>query len=334
MATLLNDLLDVSRFTRGELRLKKQQVPLQQLLDSAVETARPLIDAKSHRLHLEIPSRPLMLEVDPVRLTQVVCNLLANAAKYTNPGGDITLGARVEADALLIFVRDTGIGLAAENVADIFEIFVQLEPAKARSQGGLGIGLALVKGLVELHGGRIRVESAGSDQGSTFKITLPLSAVIQEPDASITVWSPSEAGALAAAATAITRQEKSRRVLIADDARDGAAALAMVLERRGHEVHVAHDGLEALRLAGQVRPDIAFLDIGMPGLSGYEVALSIRRETWGRQMMLIAVTGWGQDDDIRNAHAAGFDHHFTKPMDPKRLRSIFAEVPLSHRTND
>jgi PAS domain S-box-containing protein len=323
LASLLDDLLDVSRFTRGELRLKKHCVPLQPLLDSALETARPLIDGKSHRLHLEIAATPLMLEVDPVRLTQIVSNLLANAAKYTNPGGDITLGARLEADGLLIFVRDTGIGLAAENVADIFEIFVQLQPARAHSQGGLGIGLALVKSLVELHGGRIEVQSAGRDRGSTFKVWFPRSVVMAEANNSAAEPLTSTAG-----------KEKSRRVLIADDAPDGAAALAMVLERRGHEVHVARDGLEALKLAEQVRPEIAFLDIGMPGLSGYEVARGIRSEAWGRRMMLIAVTGWGQEDDKRKAHAAGFDHHFTKPMDPRRLTSIFASVPLSHRTHN
>ncbi|HVW70731.1 MAG TPA: ATP-binding protein [Steroidobacteraceae bacterium] len=317
MAALLEDLLDVARFTRGELTLKKQRVPLQQLLDAALETGRPLIDAKSQRLHLDVPALPLLLEVDPVRLTQVVSNLLANAAKYTNPGGAITLGARLEPDTLLIFVRDTGIGLVAESVPDIFELFVQLEPGQARSQGGLGVGLALVKGLVELHGGRIEVRSAGRDQGSTFEVTLPRSVVI------------AEAGVPTAAPAAVAeRQEKSLRVLIADDAPDGAAALAMILERRGHEVHVAHDGREALRLAEQVRPDIAFLDIGMPGLSGYEVAAGIRREAWGRRMMLIAVTGWGQEDDKRSARAAGFNHHFTKPLDPRRLRSIFSSAQV------
>jgi two-component system CheB/CheR fusion protein len=324
MASLLNDLIEVSRFTRGELTLNMECVCLQQLLDSAVETAQPLVDAKGHRLHLEVPPAPLLLEVDPVRLTQVVTNLLANAAKYTNPGGDITLGARLEADALIIFVRDTGIGLAPESVADIFEIFVQLEPAKARAQGGLGIGLALVKGLVELHGGRINAQSAGRDRGSTFNVTLPRSVVIAESDG------------LTDAPTAVTAlQEKSRRVLIADDARDGAVALAMLLQRRGHEVHVAYNGLEALKLAAQVKPDIAFLDIGMPGLSGHEVAAGIRREDWGREMMLIAVTGWGQEGDKRSAFEAGFDHHFTKPMDPRRLKSIFAgRGPVgAHRGN-
>jgi signal transduction histidine kinase/CheY-like chemotaxis protein len=317
MAALLNDLLDVSRFTRGELTLKKERVRLQEILNSAVETARPLIDAKHHRLHLEVSATPLMLEVDPVRLTQIVSNLLANAAKYTNPGGDIALGSRAEADGLLIFVRDTGIGLTAEHLADIFEIFVQLEPSTARAQGGLGIGLALVKGLVELHGGRVQVQSAGRDRGSTFNVTLPRSVVVED----LAVQSD-------AAIPAVAHQEVSRRVLIADDAYQGAEALAMLLERRGHEVHVAHEGLEALRLAAEVKPDIAFLDIGMPGMNGYELATRIRREPWARHMMLVAVTGWGQEDDKRKAFAAGFDQHFTKPMDPRHLRSIFSSLPL------
>ncbi len=317
LAVLLNDLLDVSRFTRRELTLKRVRVGLQEILDSAVETARPVIDGRRHRLHLEPPSAPLQLEADPVRLTQVLSNLLANAAKYTHPGGDITLGARLETDGLLIFVRDTGIGLAAENVADIFEIFHQLEPSSAQAQGGLGIGLALVKGLVELHGGRVQVLSDGRDRGSTFNVILPRSIVLADDSAcrSTTV-------------TAVPASlETSRRVLIADDAEQGAEALAMLLERRGHEVHVAHEGAEAFRLAAEVKPDVAFLDIGMPGLSGYEVATRIRRESWGRQMVLVAVTGWGQENHKRAARSAGFDEHFTKPMDPRHLRSLFASMP-------
>jgi len=321
LAALLNDLLDVSRFTRGELTLKRQCVRLQEILDSAVETARPAIDGRHHRLHLELPSAPLVLEVDPVRLTQVVSNLLGNAAKYTHPGGDITLGARLETDGLLIFVRDTGIGLAAENVADIFEIFLQLEPSSEQAQGGLGIGLALVKDLVELHGGRVQVLSEGRDRGSTFKVVLPRSVVLEGDRAC-----RSDAVTPAAAIP-----EAARRVLIADDAQQGAEALAMLLERRGHEVHVAHEGKEALRLAAEVKPDIAFLDIGMPGLSGYEIATRIRREPWGRQMLLVAVTGWGQESHKREAYSAGFDQHFTKPMDPRHLGSLFAAMPARGR---
>jgi len=317
LAALLNDLLDVSRFTRGELTLKKEPVRLEAIFDSAVETARPVIDGKNHRLHLEPPSTALLLDADPVRLTQVLSNLLANAAKYTHPGGDITLGARLESEGLLIFVRDTGIGLAAENVADIFEIFLQLEPSSPQSQGGLGVGLALVKGLVELHGGRVEVESDGRDRGSTFNVVLPRSIILEDDGAY-------RSDAVTPAAASL---EESRCVLIADDAQQGAEALAMLLERRGHEVHVAHEGAEAFRLAAQIKPDIAFLDIGMPGLSGYEVATRIRCEPWGRQMVLVAVTGWGQESHKHEAYSAGFDQHFTKPMDPRHLRSIFASVP-------
>jgi PAS domain S-box-containing protein len=320
LAALLNDLLDVSRFTRGELTLKKERVRLQEILDSAVETARPLIDGRHHRLHLEPPPTPILLEADPVRLTQVLSNLLANAAKYTHPGGDITLGARLEPDGLRIFVSDTGIGLAAENVADIFEIFLQLEPSSDQAQGGLGIGLALVKGLVELHGGRVQVLSDGRDRGSTFNVILPSSVVLEEEAVRSDAVMPAPASG-----------EASRRVLIADDALQGAEALALLLERRGHKVHVAHEGVEALRLAAEVKPDVAFLDIGMPGLSGYEVATRIRREPWGRQMMLVAVTGWGQEDHKRKAYSAGFDEHFTKPMDPRHLRSLFASMPARRR---
>ena len=317
LAALLNDLLDVSRFTRGELTLKKERVGLQEILDSAVETARPLIDGKHHRLHLEPLPSPLLLQADPVRLTQVLSNLLANAAKYTHPGGDITLGARLRPEGLSIFVRDTGIGLAAENVADIFEIFHQLEPSSAQAQGGLGIGLALVKGLVELHGGRVQVSSDGRDRGSTFNVILPRSVVLEGDRTSRS----------AAVTPAPASKEASRVVLIADDAQQGAEALALLLERRGHEVYIAHEGAEAFRLAAEVKPDVAFLDIGMPGLSGYEVATRIRRESWGRRMVLVAVTGWGQESHKRAAYSAGFDQHFTKPMDPRQLRSLFASVP-------
>jgi PAS domain S-box-containing protein len=313
MASLLDDLLDVSRFTRGELTLKKAYVPLQQVLDAAVEAAQPLINTKQHRLRMELLPSPLMLEADPVRLTQVVSNLLTNAAKYTDPGGEITLGCRLEADSLIIFVRDNGIGLAPEMYPRVFEMFVQIEPTKERSEGGLGIGLALVKALLELHGGNIDVHSAGREQGTTFTVTLPRSVIAAEP-------------ARSPASDRGVREAPSRCVLIADDNPDGAEILAMLLQTSGHTVHVANDGAAALDLAARIRPDIAVLDIGMPGLSGYEVARRIRCEAWGASMTLIAVTGWGQEEDKREALAVGFDFHLTKPMDPTYLESIFASI--------
>jgi PAS domain S-box-containing protein len=313
MASLLDDLLDVSRLTRGELTLKKSYVPLQQVLDAAVEAVQPLINAKQHRLQLELLPSPLMLEVDPVRLTQVVSNLLTNAAKYTDPAGEITLGCRLEADSLIIFVRDNGIGLAPETFSRVFDMFVQIEPTKERSEGGLGIGLALVKALVELHGGNIEVRSAGHQQGTTFTVVLPRSIIAAEPARMIS----SDRDA---------RGVPSRCVLIADDNPDGAEILAMLLQTSGHTVHVANDGAAAFELAARLRPDIAVLDIGMPGLSGYEVAKRIRCEAWGARMTLIAVTGWGQEEDKREALAVGFDFHVTKPMDPAHLESIFASI--------
>jgi signal transduction histidine kinase len=312
MASLLDDLLDVSRFTRGELTLKKAYVPLQQVLDAAVEAVHPLIHAKQHRLQLDLLPSPPMLEVDPVRLTQVVSNLLTNAAKYTDPGGEITLGCRLKADSLVIFVRDNGIGLAPEMFSRVFEMFVQVEPSKERSEGGLGIGLALVKALVELHGGSIEVRSAGREQGTTFTVKLPRSVIAAEP---ARISSDRDA-----------RDCPSRCVLIADDNPDGAEILAMLLQTSGHTVHVANDGAAAFELAARIRPDVAVLDIGMPGLSGYEVAKRIRREAWGAGMTLIAVTGWGQEEDKREALAVGFDYHVTKPMDPTHLESIFASI--------
>jgi PAS domain S-box-containing protein len=316
MASLLNDLLDVSRFTRGELKLRKAYVPLQHILDAAVETAQPLLNAKHHQMRIELPSSALMLEVDPVRLTQVVSNLLTNAAKYTNAGGEITLECHLETDALVIAIHDTGIGLSPERFNDVFEMFVQLEPANERAEGGLGIGLALVKGLVELHGGRIDVHSAGRGQGSTFTVRLPQSVVVESRQA---IAAPTHSG---------PPGSKSRRVLIADDNPDGAETIAMLLRMSGHEVHVAHNGTEALELATREKPDVALLDIGMPGLSGYELATRIRGEAWGAHMTLIAVTGWGQEEDKRKSRAAGFDHHFTKPMDPVLLESIFEPTVL------
>jgi signal transduction histidine kinase len=316
MATLLDDLLDMSRFSSGEISLRKVNISLQHVLDAAIETAQPLIDAKNHRLQIEVPSAPVTLHVDPIRLSQVVSNLLTNAAKYMDPGGQITLGCRVEAAALQIFVRDTGIGLDPEMRTKIFDIFVQAEPAKERAQGGLGIGLALVKALVELHGGDVDVHSDGRDHGCHFRVKLPHSIVLEPHEAP---GEGSDAG---------SRRGPARRILIADDNHDAAEALGMLLQMANHDVHIAGDGAAALELAERLKPHVAILDIGMPGLTGYEVAERIRAETWGRGMLLIAVTGWGQKSDKEKARSAGFDHHLTKPMDPTDLEQLFvASLP-------
>jgi signal transduction histidine kinase len=311
MATLLDDLLDMSRFTSGDISLRKVNVSLQQVLDAAIETAQPLIVAKNHRLQIEVPSSPILLHADPVRLSQVISNLLTNAAKYMDPEGQITLGCHIDAASVAIFVRDTGIGLAPEMRRKIFDIFVQADQAKERAQGGLGIGLALVKALVELHGGEVDVQSNGRDRGCQFTVRLPRSIVIESSN-SVPSGTDIAAG-----------QGPARRVLIADDNQDAAETMALLLRVVRHEVHVASDGPAALELAQRVRPDVAVLDIGMPGLTGYEVAERIRAEPWGREMILIAVTGWGQQSDKNKAQMAGFDHHLTKPVDPSELEQLF-----------
>jgi PAS domain S-box-containing protein len=314
MASLLDDLLDVSRITRGVLRLKKEVVGLKGLFEAAVETSRPAIDAKGHSLEVEWPADHLRVEADPVRLTQIVTNLLTNSAKYTDPGGRIVLGFRRDGETMAIYVRDNGIGLAPETITSVFDMFSQVSPGKGTTEGGLGIGLALVRGLAELHGGRVEARSAGLDQGSEFVVYLPHTLADTAPPAAYAEIPPP------APAT------RPLRVLIADDNRDSAESLGMLLEMSGHEIHLAHDGPQALAMAAEKQPDVALLDIGMPGMDGYEVALNIRRAPWGAQVTLVAITGWGQEDNKRLARNAGFNHHLTKPMDSAVLDSILAGV--------
>ncbi len=320
MASLLDDLLDVSRITRGVLTLKLEIVGLKGLFEAAIETARPAIDAKRHTLTVEWPAENLRLKADPVRLTQVVTNLLTNAAKYTDPEGRITLGSRIEADAIVLYVRDNGIGLAPETLGQVFEMFSQVAPGKGYADGGLGIGLALVKGLVELHGGRVEARSEGLERGSEFVVYFPKSLI------EMTAAESGGGGGMPVS----TSVPRPLRVLIADDNRDSAESLGMLLELAGHEVYLAHDGVGAFAMAADKLPDAALLDIGMPGMDGYEVAAAIRREPWGAQMTLVAITGWGQEDNKRMARSAGFDHHLTKPMDSVVLESLLASVRPTH----
>jgi PAS domain S-box-containing protein len=308
MALLLDDLLDISRITRGSLELRLEMTELASVIGAAVETARPLIDAKRHTLSIDVPNEPVRFGADPLRLAQVLSNLLTNAAKYTDPDGHIMLRAERSADAIAITVRDTGIGIPTESLSQLFGMFSQVRASAERSEGGLGIGLALAKGLVELHGGTIEARSEGPERGSEFIVRLPLRAARQPR--------PPEA----AASTLSARP--GRRVLIADDNRDAAESLAMLLRMDGHDVTAVHDGRDALSAFDAVQPEIALLDIGMPGLNGYEVAREIRRDARGRAITLIAVTGWGQDKDKARALEAGFNHHFTKPIDPLRLNEL------------
>ena len=310
MAMLLDDLLDVSRITRGRLELRRDYVALDRIVASAVETARPLLDSKRHTLEVDLGGEPVDLMVDPLRLAQALSNLLMNAAKYTDAGGTISLSARHDDTGMTIAVTDTGIGLQEASLGKVFEMFSQVEGALERSQGGLGIGLALVKGLVQLHGGTVEAASPGPGKGSTFTIRLPPSCVVGD-----LLAGPRKTTSTSPAA----RDSAQRRVLVADDNRDAADSLTMLLQMAGHQVYTVHSGSEALEAAARERPEACILDIGMPGLSGYDVARRIRETDWGKQVLLIALTGWGQGQDVARAKAAGFDRHCTKPVDVAEL---------------
>jgi len=315
MALLLDDLLDVSRITRGTLLLRKSTVTLASVVDAAVESARPHIEAKGHRLAIDVPERALMLDVDPLRVSQVIGNLLTNAAKYTDPGGRIALLARREGTHLLIRVSDNGVGLPAEQLGRLFEMFSQLPTASGRSQGGLGIGLALSRALVRLHGGDIEARSAGLGLGSEFIVRLPPSCL----DTSVAAAHRDGANQAATA-----RSNTGLRILVADDNRDTAQSLQELLRLSGHEVQLAYDGEEALAAFKRDEPDVALLDIGMPRLSGLDVARAIRSLPGGQRAIMIAITGRGQARDRRDALEAGFDHHATKPVDPAHIQELIA----------
>lgn len=308
MSALLDDLLDISRITRGVLTLKREPANLAGLVRIAIETAQPLIEAKAHTLTVNWPPGDLRVVVDPVRLTQVIANLLTNAAKYTRPQGQINLSVEAADGQVRICVRDTGIGIASEMLPRVFEMFAQIDSSQEHAEGGIGIGLALVKGFVELHGGRVTAASDGLQAGSVFTVHLP--AAMETAAASAAAAQPAE-----------TAPRQRRKVLVADDNRDGAEVLGILIEEYGYDVQLAFDGSEALALAARMVPDIAILDIGMPGLTGYQVAQQIRTSPWGTQMRLIALTGWGQDDDRRRALDAGFNRHLIKPVDPDALEA-------------
>jgi PAS domain S-box-containing protein len=311
MSLLLDDLLDVSRITHGTLQLRKQQTDLQSIVGAAVETARPLIDERHHRLAIDIPEH-LQMNGDPLRLAQVLSNLLTNAAKYTNPQGTIRVKATQKGAELVILVEDSGIGIAREDLSKVFGMFAQVRSAQDHAAGGLGIGLALAKGIVELHGGRIEAASAGIGRGSRFTVRLPntVTAIVDTPVASV-VRNGHDA--------------PNKRILLADDNRDAAESLAIILRLEGHEVELAHDGKSALRCYEQRRPDVALLDIGMPMTNGYEVARRIRAAPDGKDVLLIAITGWAQDADKAESMAAGFDHHLTKPIEPDALIDLLGK---------
>jgi len=316
MVRLIDDLLDVSRITIGKLELRKERVDIASILASAIETARPLIDACGHSLHVSLPPAPVYLDADPLRLAQVFSNLLNNAAKYMDRGGRIDVEAEEKDGELRVTVRDTGRGIPAEALPHVFEMFAQVDRSLEHSHGGLGIGLTLAKRLVELHGGTIEARSGGPGQGSTFTVRLPSAAPAGTLDLS--------------AGEQPQRLIQSCRILIADDNPDAVEMLNLMLSLHGHAVTVASDGVVAVSLAASIKPQIAFLDIGMPRMDGYEAARQIR-QTLGPDVMLVALTGWGQDEDKRRSKEAGFDHHLTKPPDPEVLERLIAECAKRER---
>jgi CheY-like chemotaxis protein/two-component sensor histidine kinase len=320
LVRLVDDLLDMARISSGKVELKKERVALNSVLSSAVETSMPLMTAGGHTLKVHVPEGILQIEADATRLAQVVSNLLNNAAKYTPHGGHVELSVRREASRVAIAVSDTGVGIAAEALPEVFEMFTQVGRNRDRSQGGLGIGLALVRSLVELHGGTVTVESPGSGGGSTFTVRLPL-AESKEHERSIFSASTAEAA-------------PSRRVLVVDDNADAAESLAALLELSGHATRVANDGDEAVRIAHEFHPDIVFLDIGMPGKDGYEVARELRASQHTCQAVLVALTGWGAKDDRARSRRAGFDHHLTKPAALEAVDELLARIAYPRMSSD
>ncbi len=316
MVRLIDDLLDVSRITRGKLVLRRERVTLDAVVSSAVDTSQPLVDARGHRLTVSLPAEPIWLDADPVRLAQVFSNLLNNAAKYMERGGDVTLAATVVDRQVAVSVRDTGIGIPGDALGRIFDMFSQVGPTNDRTRAGLGIGLTLVKRLVDLHGGDVTVSSGGPGAGTEFVVRLP----VARPDT-------------AASRERAARPDDARvgrcRVLVADDNQDSAESMAVILRMMGHEVRTVHDGIQAVDEAGAFRPDLVLLDIGMPQVDGYEAARRIRAQPWGRAVALVALTGWGQDEDRHRAIEAGFDRHFTKPMDIEEIEKLIAGIRAS-----
>lgn len=312
MALLLDDLLDISRITRGKLELKKVRLELRSALDAAVETARPHLQAKNHHLQIDLPPQPIHVQADPIRLAQIVTNLLTNAARYTEPGGDIRLSATMEGDQAVVEVRDNGIGIPAEHLDSIFEMFSQVRSKRMSQESGLGIGLALSRGVAILHGGTLTAASEGHGHGSRFTLRLPLSTAAEDLPLRIVRSTP---------------PRDHLRILVSDDNRDAADTLADFLKLESHEVAVAYDGEQALQQYERMSPEVVLLDIGMPRLDGYEVARRIRAQAGGERPLLIALTGWGQAKDKAEAQAAGFDHHLTKPVDPEMLLQLLPARP-------
>ena len=313
LAHLIDDLLEVSRVITGRIQLHQERLEMRSIVERAIESARPLIDRRKHELSLSLPAEPIWLQGDPTRLEQVVVNLLNNAAKYTDEGGQIWLTAQQEGGEVVLFVRDTGVGIAPELLPRIFDLFTQADRTLDRSQGGLGIGLSLVQKLVELHGGTVEAHSVGLGQGSEFIVRLPALSPARESIGPIeTAKQPAQ----------------TSRVLVVDDNVDVADMLVVMLQMFGHEVQAAYSGQTALETAVEYQPDVVLLDIGLPDMDGYEVARRLRRQPQTKDVWLIAMTGYGQDSDRQRSEEAGFDHHLVKPVDSQKLQDLLAKPQL------
>jgi CheY-like chemotaxis protein len=321
LVRLVDDLLDVSRITRGKVELKKVRVALSSVVATAVETSRPLIEAARHELTVSLPAEAIELEADPTRIAQVLSNLLNNAAKYTDPGGKVWLVAEQEGHRIAVRVRDTGIGIPAAMLARVFDMFMQVDRSPGRAQGGLGVGLTLVRAMLEMHGGTVEVRSDGPGRGSEFTIRLPLA-----PERRSSQGDGERQGGAAAPLL-------GRRVLVVDDNVDAAQSLAMLLRILGHDVRTAHEGNAALVAAHAFQPEVALLDIGLPGMSGHELARRIRGEPGGSGVLLVALTGWGQEEDRRRSRESGFDQHLTKPADPEALQRLLGEARWNRKAD-
>ena len=315
MTRLIDDLMDVSRITRNRLEMRKERITLSEVLRNGVESSRSIIDAAKQTLTLKAPEEDVFLNADAIRISQVIANLLNNASKYTPDGGKISLEAEADDENVLIKVRDDGIGIDAEDLPHLFEPFYQVSRSVERSQGGLGIGLTLVRTIIEMHGGSVSAQSAGFGKGTEFLVRIPRD-VSKQVDQS----------ASNGAATQEYSPRSSRRVLVVDDNRDAAESLTMLLRFSGHEVVTAHDGLQALEDAKEFRPELILMDLGMPGMSGYEAAKALRGEPWGAEIVLVALTGWGQEEDRKRTKEAGFDRHLVKPIEFVEVQKLFGEL--------
>jgi CheY-like chemotaxis protein len=315
---IIDELLDVNRIARGQLSVEKATIDLRDVLHRAVETSRPVIDSRQHTLVMELPETPIHIDADSMRMTQVVVNLLNNAAKYTPPGGRIHLQAGIVENHAEIRVRDNGNGIDRSALDRIFELFIQLDPNAGGVLGGLGVGLALVRRIVELHGGRVQARSEGMGSGSEFIVRLPVSgaqiAAFHEPEA--------------------LHEVQPLQVLVVDDNLDAADSLAMLLQQSGHQVRTAYDGANALREVQALNPDLILLDIGMPHMSGYEVARAISVMNLPRRPLIAAVSGWGQPADKERARDAGFDRHFSKPVSESDIQKLLAELATRKTSRD